>query len=284
MKLIMQYGRAGMVEDAKRTFEEIGEIEGAVRTVKSFNVLLTVYEENGEFGRVVDAFEKVPEGIVLDEISYNILIKALCNKGDLDEALKVLDLMEENNIPPSLVSYNTLLYAFYAKDRFSDADKIWKRMETSQIKPDTLSFNAKMRGLISKGKTLEALEIINEIKQLNLKPDTFTFNALIEGYCKDGNLEEAKMIYYNLTTNDCAPNRRTFSVLVPALCEAGELDLAITLCNENISRRKLVEAKVLQDVVNKLVVESRVDEAKQLVALATEKNGYSKKILGMPPN
>lgn len=278
MRLILLYGKAGMVDDAKRTFEEIGEIEGATRMVKSFNALMTVYEENGEFGKVVNSFDDVPEGIVLNGISYNILIKAFCNKGELDEALKVLDVMEENNISPCLISYNTLLNAFYGTDRFSDAEKIWERMENNKIKPDTMTFNAKMRGLVSEGKTLEALKIIDKLKELKLKPDIFTFNALIKGYCKDGNLDEVKKIYVNLTANGCSPNKTTFSILIPFLCEARELNLALRLCNENMSRRKLVEANLLQNIVDKLVTQSRVDEAEKLVDLARE-NGYSKHAL-----
>nr|UPT49369.1 pentatricopeptide repeat protein AaPPR339 [Agave angustifolia]UPT49952.1 pentatricopeptide repeat protein AaPPR1568 [Agave angustifolia] len=277
IRLISLYGKAEMVDDAKRTFDELEEL-GCPRTVKSFNALLTVFAECGLFERVMEAFEKAPDSITPNGISYNILIKALCDKGDLDAALKLLDTMEEKGFSPGLVTYNILLNAFYGNARFSDAENVWDRMKKEKIEPDIKSFNAKMRGLASEGKMAEAVELVNELKRLKLKPDIFTFNALIKGFCKDGNLEEAKKVYVNLTKNDCAPNRGTFGVLIPSLCEAGELDMALKLCNESVSRRRSVDVTLLQGVVDGLVKASRKKEAKNLVNLAWE-NGYSKKSL-----
>ncbi|ONK73763.1 uncharacterized protein A4U43_C04F35120 [Asparagus officinalis] len=53
------------------------------RSVKSFNALLTVFVECGEFDRVLKAVEEFPESLSLNGISYNILIKANCAKGEI---------------------------------------------------------------------------------------------------------------------------------------------------------------------------------------------------------
>lgn len=174
-----------------------------------------------------------------------------------------------------------LLNAFYGNNRFSDGEKIWERMEEEKIVPDIRSFNAKLRGLVSEGKTSEAVKLADDLERLKLKRDTFSYNALIKGFCKEGNLEEAKKIYMNMTKNDCAPNRGTFAVLIPSLCEAGDFEMALKLCNESMSRQKLVDAKLLQEVVNGLVKGSRAHDAKRLVDHAWD-NGYSKKSLRMP--
>lgn len=71
-----------MVDEAQRTFDELEDL-GCPRSVKSFNALLTVFVECGEFDRVLKAVEELPESISLNGISYNILIKANCAKGEI---------------------------------------------------------------------------------------------------------------------------------------------------------------------------------------------------------
>ncbi|KAG1368386.1 pentatricopeptide repeat-containing protein, mitochondrial [Cocos nucifera] len=283
VRLITLYGKAGMPANATASFHQLPAL-GCPRSVMSFNALLSACADAGDSDRMAAAFREIPAAdpsIVPNLFSYNILIRALCEKGDLDAAFDVLSLMEKNEIAPDLISFNTLLNGFYSNKRFSDAKKIWTLMGEKNIEPDTKSFNAKLRALVSEGKTSEAVELVDEMRRVGPKPDTFSFNALIKGYCQDGNLEEAKRLYLDLTKNDCAPNRWTFETLIPALCEAGDLDLALKCCNDSMSRRCVVDASVLQDVVDGLVKLSRAEEAKKLVELG-RRNYYSRKDLRMP--
>ncbi|XP_038987715.1 pentatricopeptide repeat-containing protein At1g55890, mitochondrial-like [Phoenix dactylifera] len=283
VRLISLYGKAGMPANAAATFDQLPAL-GCPRSVMSFNALLSACADAGDSDRMAAAFREIPAAdpsIVPNVFSYNILIRVLCEKGDLDAAFNVLSLMENNEVAPDLISFNTLLNGFYSNKRFSDTEKIWTLMGEKNIEPDIKSFNAKLRALVSEGNTSEAVELVDELSRVGPKPDTFSFNALIKGHCQDGNLEEAKRLYLDLTNNGCAPNRGTFETLIPSLCEAGDLDLALKCCNESMSRRCVVDASMLQEVVEGLVKLSRVEEAKKLVELG-RRNYYSRKDLGMP--
>ncbi|KAH0454966.1 hypothetical protein IEQ34_016890 [Dendrobium chrysotoxum] len=283
VRLISLYGKAGMATNAADTFDQLPSL-GSPRSVLSFNAVLTAFVDAGDYSRVVTTFRDVPAGdasITPNLISYNILIKALCEKGDLDAALDSLVLMEKNGISSDLISFNILLKGLYESKRFSDAENIWNRMARENIQPDIKCFNAKMRGLVSVGKTLEAVAILDKINQSGLKTDIFTFNALIKGYCQDGNLEQAKLVYMNLIKNGCAPNKETFLVLIPSLSEAGELDLALKLSKESLSRRCSPGSEILQGVVDGLAKNFKVEEARKLVEIS-QANGYSRKSIRMP--
>ncbi|XP_020597633.1 pentatricopeptide repeat-containing protein At1g55890, mitochondrial-like [Phalaenopsis equestris] len=282
-RLISLYGKAGMAANAVATFNQLPSL-GSPRTVLSFNAVLTALAASGDYPCVVSTFHDVPAGdtsIIPNLISYNILIKALCEKGDLDAVLDSLVLMEKNGIFPDLISFNILLKGLYENKRFSDADNIWNKMAKENIQPDIKCFNAKIRGLVSVGKTSEAVEILDEINQSGLKMDIFTFNAFIKSYCQVGNLEQAKLIYMDLIKNDCAPNKETFTVLIPSLCEAGELDLALRLSKESLSRRCSPGSEILQGLVDGLAKNSKLGEAKKLVEISRA-NGYSGKSIRLP--
>ncbi|XP_072988943.1 uncharacterized protein [Typha latifolia] len=283
VRIISLYGKVGMPSHAAATFDQLPAL-GCPRTVKSLNALLTAYADACDFDSLSVAFEEIPRkdpSIVPDVYSYNILIRALCEKSDLDAALDVLTLMEKCEIEPNLISFNTLLNGFYKNQRFSEAEKIWSLMRENNVAPDVKSFNAKLRGLVIDGKATEAVELVQKMKEDGLKPDTSSFNTLIRGHITDGNLEEAKRVYLDLVMNDCAPNKGTYEALVPSLCDSGDLDLAVRCCFDSMSRRCFMDAAVLQALVDALVKASREEDATKLVELG-RKNKYSRKSLRMP--
>ncbi|RWW24360.1 hypothetical protein GW17_00011357 [Ensete ventricosum] len=279
VRLISLYGKASMLAHAAATYHQLPAL-GTPRSVMSFNALLTAFADSGDVEGLVAAFRDIPAAdptIVPDLISYNVLIRARCEKGDLDAALGTVDLMETNGISPDLITCNTLLHWSYEKKESSEAEKIWALMRMKNIEPDTKSFNTKLRWLVSEGRTTEAANLVDQLNQ----PDAFSFNALIKGYCQEGNLEEAKRLFSDFAKNQCTPNKGTFEIIIPYLCEAGELDLALKCCYDSMSRQCFVEAAVFQKVVNGLAKCSRMDEATKLVDVG-RKNNYSSKSLRIP--
>nr|DAD42496.1 TPA_asm: hypothetical protein HUJ06_000726 [Nelumbo nucifera] len=114
IRLISLYGQSSMSEHACRTFGQLPELK-CTRTVKSFNALLSACADSRNFDKADQIFRELPSrlSITPDLFSYNIMIRALCDRGSLDSALSFLDEMEKNGVGPNLITFNTLLNAFY---------------------------------------------------------------------------------------------------------------------------------------------------------------------------
>jgi len=97
----------------------------------------------------------------------------------------------------------------------------------------------------------------------------------------EGNLEEAKRWYNEIEKSALAPDRRIFEMLIPFVCEKGEVELAFELCEETFKRKLLVDASLLQLVVDGLVKESKIEEAKKLEHLG-KFNQYRRYSLKLP--
>ncbi|KAF9589334.1 hypothetical protein IFM89_022670 [Coptis chinensis] len=272
IRLISLYGKVGMLEHAKKTFDELPELK-CERTVKSFNALLTACIESKNYDKVEKLFRELPLklNVVPDEYSYTIVIQALCEMGNLGNALSLLDEMEGKGVKPNLFTFNVLLHAFYEDGRFLNSEMIWARMEKKQIVPDIRSYNAKLRGLVVAGKIKEAVKLVESLKTKETKPNTISYNALIRGYCNDGKLDEAKRVYDDLLKDELVPNRWTYEILLPAVCEKGDYVYALKLCEKSLENSCRIEAGLVQTVVEGLVKMSKVDEAKNLVSLARHK-------------
>lgn len=271
-----------MFEQAHKVFDEMPELK-CDRTVKSFNALLGACVNSKKFHKVDELFRELQEklGVKPDVVSYNTVIKAFCEMGKLEEVVSMVDEMEKNELKPDLITFNILLHGFYGKGQFVDGDKVWAKMENSNVVPDIRSYNAKLVGLVCEKKMAEAVELVGRLGSKGVEPDVHCYNALIRGYCKDGNLEEVKRWYGEWEKYDCAPDRATFATLIPFLCEKGELDWAFELCKGIIHRRRLVDGAMLQLVIDGLVKESRIEDAKKLAVMG-KSNNYTRYKVEVP--
>ncbi|KMT04049.1 hypothetical protein BVRB_8g186460 [Beta vulgaris subsp. vulgaris] len=267
-RIIFLYGKAGLFEHAHKLFDELPD-RGFEQSDRTFSALLGAGCNSGNFDKVYELFQEVPVklAIKLSMDSYNAALHALCKLGLFDDAVALLDVMEEKGLKPSVCSLNTVLGAFYEKGEFEKGEKIWERMIGSGVVPDMISYNFKLQKLVSEGKISEAMELIMELESKGLNPNVGTYNALIIGSCKHDDLDGVRRWYTELMSRGCIPNRVTFHTIVPFLCDKGDYSLAFQVCKRMFRRQCSVDKSLLQKVVDGLAKNSMIDEANILVGL-----------------
>ncbi|XP_010535223.1 PREDICTED: pentatricopeptide repeat-containing protein At3g13160, mitochondrial [Tarenaya hassleriana] len=281
-RIISLYGKAGMFENAQKVFDEMPEHD-CNRTVLSFNALLGACLNSKKLDLFDGLFRDLPGKLSIepDVVSYNTLIKALCEKGSLDDAVSVLDEIESKGLEPDLFTFNTLLCELYKNGQFERGEEIWsKMMEKKNVSLDGRSYNARLLGLSMQRKSKDLVVLFEEMKNKGIKPDDFSFNSMIRGFINEGKLDEAKTWYSEMEKNDCRPNKSTFAIMLPVLCKSGDLGYAFELCKEIFNKRHLIDKVILQQVVDELVKGSKGEEAKELLELA-KSNDYLRIKLGM---
>ena len=264
-----------MFEHAHKLFDEMPRLN-CERTVMSFNALLSACVNSKKFDKISGFFQELPAslGIVPNVVSHNIIVHAFCEMGSLDSALSVLDEMEKVGLEPDSITFNTLLFAFYQKGSYADGEKIWDLMKKKNVAPNVRSYNAKLGGLVSESRMSEAVELFDEMKTSGIKPDVFTLHFLMKGFCNAGNLEESKRWFGEIAKNELPPIRATYMIIIPFLVENGDFEMAADLCKVAFRRRWLIEPALLQQLVEGLVKESKIEEATELEELAKLKRKF----------
>lgn len=282
IRLITLYGKAGMPQHAHKLFDEMPQRE-CDRTAKSLNALLNAYAQSKKFDDVVKLFRELTLSTLIkpDERAFNVVIRALCEKGEFDSAEKMLGEMESNGVKPSVNTFNVLMNGFYSNGKFEDGARVWAEMEKTGVQPDVVSFNGKIKGLILAGNISDAINLLEELKTREIKPDVITYNTLVKGYCQAGDLDVAKELYDRLMKSDCDPNRATYQALIPCICEKGDSDFALKLCKESLIESCYISVDIIQNVVNLLVKDSKVEEAKELLKIAYSRK-YKRSQLKIP--
>uniref|UniRef100_A0A803NYX9 Pentatricopeptide repeat-containing protein n=1 Tax=Cannabis sativa TaxID=3483 RepID=A0A803NYX9_CANSA len=268
MRLISLYGQSGMFDHAQKVFDELPELN-CPRTVSSFNALLKAGVASKKYDKVVEIFKELPSRVSIepDLVSYNIVIKALCEMGSLDDALSMFHELDNIGKEPDLVTFNTILNVLYRNGQFSEGDKIWAMMESKNVVPDVRSYNTKLRGMVLDGRVSEAVQLMDEMKSKHIIPDVFSYNALLKGFCDGKNLEEAKTWYGQLQESECNPDLVTYQMLIPLFFEADDFDMAFELCSEAINQEMRLKKEMFTQVVNGLVKQDKDEKACKLVEL-----------------
>ncbi|CDO99688.1 unnamed protein product [Coffea canephora] len=269
VRLICLYGKAKMADDAQKLFDELPSLN-CERTVVSFNALLGACVNSKNFNKVTELFKELPEKLSIepDIVSYNTVVKALCDVGSVDSASVVMNEMESSNIQPDVVTFNTLLDAFYKNNRIEEAEKLWCLMEKKNVLANVRTYNSRLRGLVADNRVSDAAELIEEMGKKGVKPDNYSFNALMKGFVDVGNLEEAKVWYKKMMRNGCGPDRATFGMLIPFACDKDDFDYAFELCNDAVKAKQSVYNSVVQRVADGLVERSKNNEAQKLMKMA----------------
>ncbi|KAL3844846.1 hypothetical protein ACJIZ3_002249 [Penstemon smallii] len=271
--LIRSYGDAGMFENALKTYNKMTDL-GTPRTTLSFNALLNACVHSKAFDRVPNYFTEFPEkfGFSPDKFSYRILIKSYCEMGVPESAMEKLNEMEEKGLNVDAIAFTTILNAFYENGRSDEADKFWEEMVTKKgFKPDFRSYNVRLLH-IHHGEPEGVKKLIEEMNTVGIIPDVVSYNYLITCYCEKGMMDEAKKVYNEmLKMRGCNPNAATFSTLVAYMCKHEGFVAGYKLFEESVKVGKIPDIDTLKSLLEGLVKEERMNEAKALVRTMHER-------------
>ncbi|KAJ6367585.1 hypothetical protein OIU78_000198 [Salix suchowensis] len=246
VKRLIKYNRLSMINeilDHQKNFPDI--------TNETFTAhLIYLYGKAGMFDHARQLFDEMPDlKCPRTVFTFNALLLACINARRFDEIKKlIVDLRSEMGITFDVVSYSIAINGFCKMgdlssaemvfdEMFADGERIWSRMVEMNVVPDVRSYNAKLHALALEKRMKEAVE----------------------------DLEEAKQWYSEMRRYGCEPNRVTFQLLIPFLCEKGDVGFAVDICEEIFDKKWHARGEALQLVVNRLVMEAKIQDAEKLV-------------------
>ncbi|KAI5067824.1 hypothetical protein GOP47_0018352 [Adiantum capillus-veneris] len=190
---------------------------------------------------------------------FGVLIKAFCQGGLRDEALKLLSMMEGRGLIPNSVIYNTLLGAFAKAGMLEEAEGLVSEMKGKGIRLTVVTYNilidayASLRnfevaegilqGMLDKGPqpnvtsftaliaaygrsslSEKAASVFLRMRKIGISPNTVAYTALIHAYAEDGWHTKAEFAFENMIREGFHPTVETYTSLLHAFRQAGDLE------------------------------------------------------------
>lgn len=264
-----------MLDHAAATFNRIPELLGRSGSDKSLSTLLLGYFRNRQFDLVIKTFNGAQKqlGVVPGIVSYNVLIQTLCQKNDLETARNVIDEMSEKGITPDIISFNTLLSGFLKNGEDDQFDEILEQILSAGLEPNVVTYNCRISKFCRNSETFKAQEVLDVMISKGIHPNLTTFSTIISEYSAEGDVNAALVVYKRMKvmkrtnkSEGASPSADMYVRLVRGLVEKGEFGEALSICQECLNNKYALPFEVVKALIDGLVKDSRIDEAKDIVA------------------
>nr|GMD65457.1 pentatricopeptide repeat-containing protein At5g16420, mitochondrial [Ipomoea batatas] len=265
LTVIKYYGIASKPKQAIKTFLKIKGF-GIERSVKSFNTLLNALVNNKEYDLVHGLFKicRNKLDIVPNVFTCNILLKALCKKGDTDGAVRILDEMPAMGIVPNVVSYTTILGGYVLRGDMVGAKRMFNETLDRGWLPDAITYTILMDGFVKTGQLMNAVKVMDEMEENGVKPNDVTYAVMIEALCEGKKSGEAVSLLNDMLENRYVPSETLCCRVIDAMCEAGKVQEACDLWKKLLIKNCTPDNAISSTLIHWLCKEGKIWEAKKL--------------------
>ncbi|MBA0735040.1 hypothetical protein Gogos_018922, partial [Gossypium gossypioides] len=176
-----------------------------------------------------------------DTTAYNVVIRLLCEKGDMDMAHKLMKEIGLIDLYPDMMTYFAMIKGFCNAGRLEEACELFQAMKGQGFSPNAVTYSVLLEGICKYRSTEKALELLGEMEKAggNCSPNVITYTSVIKSFCEKGQTIEALRILDRMEACQVAgrgvSNSDCYSSLVLALIRINRLNEA-----EKLFRKMLV--------------------------------------------
>ncbi|KAL0323928.1 UNVERIFIED_CONTAM: Pentatricopeptide repeat-containing protein, mitochondrial [Sesamum calycinum] len=152
--LIDAFWKRGDMKRACELFDEILEV-GLSPNTAVYNTMIGGFRGLYNMEAALDLYKRMKnEGfndmlakdIVPDVVTYSVLVRGLCNKGQLENARKILEEMLKKSITPNVLIYNTLIAGYFREGNLQEAFRLHDEMLDRGLAPDDTTYDILVSG------------------------------------------------------------------------------------------------------------------------------------------
>ncbi|XP_051016782.1 leucine-rich PPR motif-containing protein, mitochondrial [Acomys russatus] len=180
---------------------------------------LTLAERTEFAHKIWDKLQKL--GTVYDVSHYNALLKVYLQNEYKFSPTDFLAKMEGANIQPNRVTYQRLIAAYCNSGDIEGASKILGFMKTKDLPVTEAVFSALVTGHARAGDMENAENILTVMKEAGIEPGPDTYLALLNAYAEKGDIGRVKQILEKVDKSDHYLMDRDLLEIIVSFSKAG---------------------------------------------------------------
>lgn len=138
--------------------------------------------------------------------------------------------MKEQGVHPDVVTYNAMIRSLCDRYQWFDAKKLVMEMESRGISPDSMTYGLLMRGLLKANKPSTCLTLFEtacaDRRTASLTENVHLYTTAIAASSAIGNHERALDLVSRMNIAGVKPNLKTMTALMSACLSSGKAELA----------------------------------------------------------
>merc|ERR1719389_286950 len=173
------------------------------------------------------------QGVAPDLITYSTLIRGHCTRGDLEQGLQLLGLMQRQGITPDAVLFNSILDGCAHKQMRTLTEQVLKDMEAAGVKPSnfTISILVKLYGRC--GDIDQAFDVVETYpKKYGFEVNAQVYTCLMSACISNKQLPKALQVLEQMKMASCTPDGKTYQTLLNGCLKLDELEQAVKIVDD----------------------------------------------------
>ncbi|KAK8592696.1 hypothetical protein V6N13_063265 [Hibiscus sabdariffa] len=248
VRIIMLYGKAGMVKHAIDTFYDMH--------LYGFNIVTKAFCEMDSLDSAyLFVVQMAKQGIKPDVITYTTLISTSYKKNRCEIGNGLWNLMVYKGCRPNLTAFNVRIQYLINRRRAWQANDTMRLMLKIGIDPDEVTYNLVIKGFCQTGYLEMAKRVYSSLEcRSEYKPNVKIFQTMIHYLCKGGEYNLAYTRCKDCMSKNWFPNVDTIHSLLQGLMKNGQLSKAkmiMTLVRSRIPPFSSTQLDSLQSVLKK---------------------------------
>ncbi|KAF3788567.1 Pentatricopeptide repeat-containing protein [Nymphaea thermarum] len=189
--LINFYGKNGLVEDARRLFDEMPE-----RNISSWNTVISMHAKCGQLGVARKLFDGMPER---DSISWTAMIVGMNLAGLHEHAIGLLLEMIREGVVPTQFTFTNILASCAALGDLDTGRKVHSCVAKFGLSAYVSVANSLLNMYAKCGDQEVAQAVFNSMRVRSIS----SWNSLISLYAQSGQIEQARELFETMSDRDC---------------------------------------------------------------------------------
>lgn len=225
---------SGDITEMMNLFDGIGKTKmqiknGVQKNVVTYNTVIAALSKANMSERALEIFNRMMRaGIKANKYTYTSLIKSCSNSLDMQELLYE---MKEKGISPDIVTYNSMIRTLCDRLQWYDAKEFVTDMEKAGIKPNSMTYGFLMSGLFKAGKYSACLTLFEsacaDSSTAPLMENVYLYTNAVSAAAALKNHDKAFDLVGRMTSLGIQPNIKTLTALLNACTSARKSDLAV---------------------------------------------------------
>ncbi|KZV35657.1 hypothetical protein F511_29593 [Dorcoceras hygrometricum] len=209
------------------------------------------------------------KGCGADVTIYRKLLDTLCDKGEFQEAIKLLDKILRKGLK-SQKKHRNLDFSFIQNEDESGIGRVKCLINEALVKggvPSTDGYNAMAIDLYEEGRITEGDSVVQQMYLKSFRPSLEMFEAKVAALLTAGKVDEAiKVVEREMIENNCVPTFRLHNIVIKGLCNMGEALWALKYFEKASRKAGCVPNKeIYVSLVNGLCCDGKYMEASQML-------------------
>ncbi|GMH31463.1 hypothetical protein Nepgr_033306 [Nepenthes gracilis] len=234
IELLGLMSQEGLMMNCLYFYEWMGLQEPSLVTPRTCSTIFPALGKAGMGDKLMILWRNLPACRQFRDVHvYNAAISGLLFSGRYNEAWKVYEAMEFNNILPDHVTCSIMI-TIMRKDGKSakEAWEFFERMNRKGVKWSLESSGAIIKSFCEEGLLKQALIIQAEMERKGISSNIIIYNTLMDSYCKSNHLEEAEALFLEIRSRGVAPTSATYNILMDAYSKRMQPEIVEKLLKE----------------------------------------------------